>query len=297
MQPSCMVEQPRDSRKIVMSQLKTISRFTTFIFLSGVTLPCIVVIWAAAFRNIYDAFLITTDEYAMIALAAWSAALFHGWFHPDTRDLVKRANIRPMSFRNMRLAAIIGMILSLGGAGFFLLFRVGYGIFPFLFLPLVFSISIIALEFHTRLRQQFSSLSMSRSLYTGLAIATMAAAPAYFEGIKGYGGDFIVNPCIWYIGIYLGIVFFCRDFHLSKNRQEFTRTWNWLNVLFLSGAGFLIWNPGDCDLHNPFFPFVMGISLLAVLIVTPLLNRFPTATAEYIFGALMIMPAAVLLIL
>ncbi|MDH3067823.1 hypothetical protein QET40_01735 [Akkermansia sp. N21169] len=47
-------------------QSATLTRFSARLALSGLIIPIIAVAWSAAFKTIYDVFLITGDEYGFI---------------------------------------------------------------------------------------------------------------------------------------------------------------------------------------------------------------------------------------
>lgn len=187
-------------------QSATLTRFSARLALSGLIIPIIAVAWSAAFKTIYDAFLITGDEYGFIFAVSWGAALLRNKLNPATSTLAVDAELTPRAYRLLCKLFPVGSILAFGTSGFLLLFRLGVGIFPFLFPSGLFGLALLARYLFSIAKRDFRPSILGESIYAGIVLAFATATPAYFEKMSGYANDFMISAPVWYTGIYFSLI-------------------------------------------------------------------------------------------
>ncbi len=275
-----------------------LSKLAARLSLTGLVTPLVAVAWSVAFQQIYGTFIVTSEEITFIFVLAWAVSLLNILTGPFTHQLAAEAGVSGEGIGRLRWILPFAVVLLLGIAAYLLLFRLSVGLMPYLFLPAVFGLAAMTNELIARARKNSRNGVVWHSLYAGAAFAFLAAAPAYFEKMDGYGHEFMLNFPAWNVGIFVTAILLGKGCYQTISGHEETKELK-IDLTVLTCIAFTllaVQRTSDAAMPAFYFPVMASAAVLPLIITCLLGKKVPHGIVNLSYSLAWALPAVEIIV-
>lgn len=191
-------------------------RFLSWPMLMGLGIPLAAVVWALAFARMFYMVKQVFWLYQYLFVAAWCVVM-GARLLSVINDLETKDAAQIFVRKNWIWLSLIVIVAVLTGL-WAILFKVGYGVITFFWLPFLASLVYLSYRvWHKRNRPR-----LFRCLAGGFAFSFGSVIPAYFYGVpNGIYGYFFYTP-LWYLTVYVCLVrLYAGKWKYDESEEEF----------------------------------------------------------------------------